>query len=205
MRPPTFAQGHTFSQTCPQPLYHTSTTGSQQICHNGQNYQQLSADVGYQNSNHSSSHQSPGQLTSYQQTNTPYQQTNTPYQQTNTPYQQTSTRTTYSPVTTANHCSTDPATTYRQTGTYPPHPNFNHRPTNPPAPTYNYSQGSSTGTHSKPTPPNHVDLSNDSPSPESTTRTGYYVFPDYPSIDHINNLLQNPNLSFADRFLLEAA
>ncbi|WAR57758.1 hypothetical protein PtB15_8B811 [Puccinia triticina] len=26
MRPPTFAQGHTFSQTCPQPLYHTSTT-----------------------------------------------------------------------------------------------------------------------------------------------------------------------------------
>ncbi|WAQ93381.1 hypothetical protein PtA15_18A442 [Puccinia triticina] len=184
MRPPTFAQGHAFSHTCPQPLYSTPTTGSQQTSHNGGKYQHSSTNAGYQNSNHSSLYQSTGQLTSNQQTGTP---------------------TGYPPRPTVNNFSTDPTTTYQHTCTCLPHPNSNHRPTDLPAPTYNYNQGSSAGPHLKPTPPNHIDLSNDSPSPENTTRTGYYVFPDYPSIDYIDNLLRNPNLSYADRFLLEAA
>ncbi|WAQ85264.1 hypothetical protein PtA15_5A839 [Puccinia triticina] len=58
-----------------------------------------------------------------------------------------------------------------------------------------YTQGRATQTASHPIPPNHIDLSEDPDSPDDNPTAGYYIQPNYPSVEYIDNLLLNQNLS----------
>ncbi|OAV88317.1 hypothetical protein PTTG_29064 [Puccinia triticina 1-1 BBBD Race 1] len=79
---------------------------------------------------------------------------------------------------------------------------ISHLPMIPTSQNSGYTQGRATQTASHPIPPNHIDLSEDPDSPDDNPTAGYYIQPNYPSVEYIDNLLLDQNLSSGSHSVL---